>query len=91
MTATPRLDAVEAWIAGDHAGPILWPEERWPDPEAWSDPVTRLDALLAMISSGAPAELPIPFAIVNGKRIPTPPTFRQRPPQPCTRTPKVRT
>ena len=82
MSTTPKRDAVLAWLAGDRTGPIVWPIELedWPD---W-DHAQRLDATVACGASGAPAELPIRYAVVNGKRIPPPPVreFRHGAPAP---------
>lgn len=90
-SATPRRDALEAWIRGGRTGPIIWPEERWPDPESWSDPDVRAAAVIAMCASGAPAELPVRFAVINGQRIPAPPSFRHGPRHRAPRPRKVRT
>jgi len=45
-TATPKRDAVVAWLGGDRRGPIQWPEERWPDPPEWADPAVRAEAVV---------------------------------------------
>ena len=85
-SATPRLDAVRAWLADGGQGPIVWPEERWPDPPEWDDPTVRTAAVIAMCASGAQAVLPVRHVVIDGQAIPAPPPFRHgirhRPPRP---------
>jgi hypothetical protein len=86
-TSRPKLDAVVEWISNGRVGEIAWPEPpRWPDPPEWDDPGPRLEAVIAMCASGAPAELSSRTVVINGKPIPEPPRFRHgqrnRPPRP---------
>ena len=81
-SATPRRDAVLAWLAGDRLGPIEWPEEpRSPDPFAGLTADERVAVSIRMAASGAPAELPPRTVMIGGKPVPPPPR-QPRPPRP---------
>lgn len=74
---TPNLDAVKAWLAGE-TDSIDVPF----DPPGWalSDPLERLQAVIAACSSGAPAGRVRRRVIDrNGKVIPPPPSRKQEP------------
>lgn len=77
-TRTPKLDAIRAWIALADPGAPFEYVDRWPDPPEWDDPAVRADVVVAMCASGAPAELPHPFVIIDGKTVPAPPKYVRR-------------
>jgi hypothetical protein len=72
-SATPRRDAIRAWLdAGDWSAPLVIPEPDY-DPTAGLDDEQRAELVIAMCASGAPAELPRRTVLINGRRIPEPP------------------
>ena len=80
-TATPNRDAVIAWLAGDRTGPIDWPAPRWPDPEAWDDYGKRIEAAIAIASSGVRSYDAIVHTVEHvptRRRLP-PPSTKARP------------